>query len=165
MRNIFEQMTRLQASLEAFRPENLRENEQFQATFLDAVRLAATTASTDKKAMLRNAVINTVADDLDESLRLKLVDVLDRMTPAHAYLLRSIADAPGPIEQFVADQDPASFEFKHALLTDLYSMFLIRNNQAMIGEKVIQVPTQQPYVRPTELGKRFLSFIRDMPAV
>ncbi|MGY4595368.1 hypothetical protein ACVWXL_003114 [Bradyrhizobium sp. GM22.5] len=161
MRALFEEVTTLQTSLDAFRPENLRANEQFQATFLDAIRLAATTASADKKTLLRNAVLNSVVDGLDESLRLKLVDILGRMTPAHIRLLVAIAQAPGPVESFVADDDSTAFEFNHALMADMYGMFLIRNNQQMIGEKALQEKTDRSYVRPTELGRRFLEFVRE----
>jgi hypothetical protein len=110
--------------------------------------------------MLQNAVLNSAISSLDESLRLKLVDVLGRMTPAHVRLLQAIASQPGPLEHFVADDVQSAFEFKHALLTDMYSTFLIRNNQSMIGEKVVYEATTSAHVRLTDLGHRLLEFIR-----
>ncbi|MGT2438389.1 hypothetical protein ACU4GH_24460 [Bradyrhizobium betae] len=159
MRGIFERVTQLQTVFNQLRAEHLRANEQFQATFLDAVRLAATTATADRKAMLQNAVLNSAIASLDESLRLKLVDVLGRMTPAHVRLLQAIASRPGSVEDFVADDDQSTFEFKHALLTDMYSTFLIRNNQPMIGEKTVQGRSPSAHIRLTDLGQRFLEFV------
>ncbi|MBB4359672.1 hypothetical protein GGD65_000670 [Bradyrhizobium sp. CIR18] len=160
IRGIFEQATQLQVAFDQLRAENLRVNAQFQATFLDAVRLAATSATADRKTILQNAVLNSAIASLDESLRLKLVDVLARMTPAHVRLLQAIASRPGPLEDFVVDDDQSAFEFKHALLTDMYSTFLIRNNQSMIGERTIQEQTASAHVRLTDLGQRFLEFVR-----
>jgi hypothetical protein len=93
MKATLERLIKLEATAEGLRPENLRDNEQFQATFIQAVRLATTTASADKKKLLQNAIINSAMGQMDETVRLLFIQMLDRITPMHAVLL-SFFDNP-----------------------------------------------------------------------
>jgi coenzyme F420-reducing hydrogenase delta subunit len=161
MRDVLRRIITLEKIHERLHAKALRRNEQFQATFADAVRMAIVTVSVEKKQMLRNAIINTGIEQWDENLRLKMIGILDRITPAHVSLLSQIAIGPRLIGTYVTDLEPQQFEFRHALLTDMYSMSLIRNNSGMIGEQRNQMVTANDglMLRTTILGAQFLRFV------
>src|SRR5260370_41152921 len=47
--------------------ESLRDNEQFQATFIQATRLSTQTASEEKRKLLQNAIVNSAILSIDEN--------------------------------------------------------------------------------------------------
>lgn len=86
MKGLFDRIVAIEGQPQ-LTPENLRENEQFQATVVQAVRLASSTASADKKRLLQNAIINSALFNIDETLRQTLIQILDRISPMHVSLL------------------------------------------------------------------------------
>ncbi|WFU34067.1 hypothetical protein QA635_06405 [Bradyrhizobium brasilense] len=175
MKATLERVIALEVTSERLRPENLRDNEQFQATFIQAVRLATTTASADKKKLLQNAIINSAVGDVDETVRLLFVQMLDRITPMHAVLL-SFFDNPRSNTAAVRKAESISLggafahlieaafpeihsngELMTRMVLDLHSMGLTTTNsvQAMMtGSGLLER-------RSTELGRSFLAFISD----
>ena len=67
--------------------EALRDNEQFQATFIQATRLSTQAASDEKRKLLQNAIINSAILGIEENQRQLLMQFLERVTPLHAALL------------------------------------------------------------------------------
>lgn len=175
MKATLERLIALEAITERLRPENLRENEQFQATFIQSVRLATTTASADKKKLLQNAIINSAIGEVDETVRLLFLQMLDRITPMHAVLLSFFDNPRGnpaavrkaesiSLGGALAHLIEAAFPEIHSngdLLTrvvlDLHGMGLTTTNSVqgmMTGNGLLER-------RSTELGQSFLAFISD----
>jgi hypothetical protein len=170
-----ERLIKLEGFTDNLRPENLRENEQFQATFIQAVRLATTTASSDKKKLLQNAIINSAIGKVDETVRLMFVQMLDRITPMHAVLL-SFLDDPrsnqaaalkaesislgGALSHLIEAAFPefqTNGELLNRVIVDLYGMGLTTTNSVqsmMTGNGLLER-------RSTELGRSFLAFVSD----
>lgn len=177
MRATLERLIALEATTESLRPEKLRENEQFQATFIQAVRLATTTASADKKKLLQNAIINSAMGQVDETVRLLFIQMLDRVTPVHAALLAFLDNPRGnPAAVQKAESIPlggtlaiahlieAAFpqlhrsgELLNRLIVDLYGMGLTTKD--FVHGAMTSNELQQR--RSTELGRSFLAFISD----
>ena len=101
----------------------MRENEQFHATFIQAVRLAKTTASADKKKLLQNAIINSAMGQVDETVRLLFVQMLDRLTPMHAPTPNNFGiseiSLDGEVETGISRFGPAFSEGRFAIVTDV----------------------------------------------
>ncbi|MEA2875557.1 MAG: hypothetical protein QOF14_753 [Hyphomicrobiales bacterium] len=77
----------LEDQFDALRPEKLRDNEQFQATVVQAVRIASTTASAEKKKLLQNAILNSAFGTVDEFYRELFVRLLEDIQPEHVVYL------------------------------------------------------------------------------
>ncbi len=175
MKATLERLIRLEAITESLRPENLRKNEQFHATFIQAVRLATTTASAEKKKLLQNAIINSAMGEVDETVRLLFIQMLDRITPMHAVLL-AFFDNPRGNQAAVRKAESISLggalvhlieaalpeiqsngELLTRVVVDLHSMGLTTTNSVqgmMTGSGLLDR-------RSTELGRSFLTFISD----
>jgi hypothetical protein len=175
MRATLERLIKLEATAEGLRPENLRDNEQFQATFIQAVRLATTTASAEKKKLLQNAVINSAMGEVDETVRLLFVQMLDRITPMHAVLLAFLDNPRGnPAALRKVDSISLGGAFAHLIeaafpeihsngelmnrvIVDLHGMGLTTTDSVqgmMTGSGLLER-------RSTKLGQSFLAFVSD----
>ena len=87
LRETMARLVALQSSHEQLSAEALRDNEQFQATMLQAARLATSTASEEKRLLLQNAVLNSAIISVDENLRQIFLQTIESMTPFHVTLL------------------------------------------------------------------------------
>lgn len=87
LRETMARLVALQSSHEQLSAEALRDNEQFQATMLQAARLATSTASEEKRLLLQNAVLNSAIIRVDENLRQIFLQTIESMTPFHVTLL------------------------------------------------------------------------------
>jgi hypothetical protein len=67
MKETVDRVMSLESKFKALRPDALRENEQFQATFIQSVRIATTTASAAKKKLLQNAILNSAVISVSEN--------------------------------------------------------------------------------------------------
>jgi hypothetical protein len=175
MKATLERLIELKEFADNLRPENLRANEQFHATFIQAVRLATTTASTDKKKLLQNAIINSAIGQIDETVRLIFIQMLDRITPMHAVLL-SFLDNPRTNKAAARRADSISMggalshlieaafpefqtggELLNRVVVDLHAMGLTTTNSIqgmMTGCGLLER-------RSTEMGRSFLTYIAD----
>jgi hypothetical protein len=73
MRETLQRVIELEDRFEKLDKEALRDNEQFQATFMQATRLSTQSASEEKRKLLQNAIINSAILDIDENRRLILM--------------------------------------------------------------------------------------------
>src|SRR6266403_5730801 len=63
MRETLERVIELESRFDELDKEALRENEQFQATFIQATRLSTQAASDEKRRLLQNAILNSAILD------------------------------------------------------------------------------------------------------
>jgi len=92
LRETMERLVALQASHDQLSAEALRNNEAFQATMLQAARLATSTASAEKRELLQNAVLNSAIGTIDENIRQIFLEMIESMTPMHVVLLKFLSN-------------------------------------------------------------------------
>jgi hypothetical protein len=88
LRETFERVEKLAGEFDSLRPDALRENQQFQATVVQAVRISSATASDEKKKLLQNAILNSAIGSVDEFYRQTFLRILEDVSPPHIVLLR-----------------------------------------------------------------------------
>ncbi|QWG10969.1 hypothetical protein KMZ29_14375 [Bradyrhizobium sediminis] len=173
MRDTFERLSKLQEDFEQVKPENLHANEQFQATFLQAIRVASTTASQDKKRMLQNAIINSAIGSMDENIRHIFMQMIDEITPMHAVLLSFLSNPkahPAAVAKAKSMMAGGMVRVIEAALPDLTSDDTIfdrvsgdlgRLGLADTGWFKAMMSGGDSMLQPriTNLGKSFLAFI------
>lgn len=160
--------------VEGFRPEELAANPAFQASCIQAVQSAARTVETEKRDMLRNAVLNSVNMTVDETIRHLFMQYVDRLTATHVQLLRVFHEpskdpelvmgtssvSMGSLSQLVDIKLPklrGEPDITKALLADLESMSLLDNaglNTGMSRDGLLAS-------RTTKLGSSFLAFVSE----
>jgi hypothetical protein len=155
--------------------EGLADDEAFVDSLVTATRAAQATSSQEKLDALRNGLVNSLAPDaplLDE--RLRFFRLIEQFTPAHLRLL-AFLDDPGSFFETAGIPRPNLIGgAKAALLAELpefalpgdwlglcfgdlsaASLVVIRSLGAMqTGPSLYDSVT-------SELGKRFLAFVRD----
>jgi hypothetical protein len=174
MRETYDRLLALEADFDQLEKEALRNNEQFQATFIQATRLSTQAASEEKRRLLQNAIINSAILTIEENHRQILMQFLERITPLHAAVLQ-LFDNPAANEHakakvanismgglsLVVEAAIPSLQGNGAIagriVADLESMGLVSGaslNVTMSGSGLL---TQ----RSTALGRSFLQFIVD----
>jgi hypothetical protein len=171
MRDIYNRIVDLQSQYEALQLDKLRENEAFQATFIEAAQVAMRTVQEEKKEMLRNAINNSAIGTIDENVRQMFMQFIDRLTPLHVAIAKTldnpkanpaVADAikntiRGGLDLVInaaipelQNQEPLT----RMMFADLNSMGLLNSSYGgmMSANGLIER-------RTTELGQSFLKFI------
>ena len=78
----------LKAKVEGFNAENLVENEAFVSATIQATLIAIGTHQQEKRAMLRNALVNiAVGKGPDEDMQHIYLQLIDEFTPSHVKIL------------------------------------------------------------------------------
>jgi len=95
MKETLQRVMGLEANFEQARAEALRANEQFQATFIQATRLAVTTASEEKRRLFQNAILNTAIEPVEEYMRQAYMRTLDELSTTHVVFLTFLANPKG----------------------------------------------------------------------
>jgi len=174
MKETVDRVTSLEIKFEGLRADALRESEQFQATFIQSVRIATTTADATKKKILQNAILNSAILSMSETIRQIFIQNLDRITPLHAVLLNFLNNPAGnpaaaasakgmpngsltSVIEKTLPQIYSNKEIFDRICIDLYSMGLTTN--ASYGG--MQSGSGLLDRRTTDLGKSFLAFISD----
>ncbi len=175
MRETFNKVTELATEFEQFKLENLRANESFQASFIQATNIATRTINSGKREALRNAVLNSAFGTIDENVRQMFMQYIERLTPVHLALLK-FYDGPtaipavkkrlenlmsGGLLGLVQIAIPAVPEdLLKSLASDLEAMQLV-------GGGALNVTMTQQGLnarRTTRLGQDFLRFIEAPPS-
>jgi hypothetical protein len=173
MKQTLERVINLEAHFEQLRAEELRANEHFHASFIQAARLALTTASEQKRRLLQNAVINSAIAPVEEYMRHAFMRILEEISPTHAVFLNFLAD-PKANEIAAKTAKAMTGSFAHiikAALPDLYKNTYVYNLicadlqrlgladttsfNAMVTTSGLLTP------RATKHGLAFLHFIQD----
>jgi|SRR5579863_612261 len=82
-------LDRLKATVEGFKIENLADNEPFVSAVIQATRIAIGTHEQEKRAMLRNALLNIAAGKgPQEELQQIYLDAIDAFTLSHVKVLK-----------------------------------------------------------------------------
>lgn len=173
LRETLERLLALQQSHDQLSAEALRDNEAFQATMLQAARLATSTASSEKRVLLQNAVLNSAIGTIEENIRQIFLEMIESMTPMHIKLLKFLDDPKasskavesaksmmmGSMDHIITaalpdvTQDPELFR---RLVGDLYR-FALTNRESFAG---MQSGGNSMLNRTTtQIGRGFLNFI------
>lgn len=175
LKSIFQRVMDLEKKHEAFKPENLRANEAFQATCIQVVQVGLRTADSKKRDALRNAALNSaIMVDLEETRRQMFMNFLDRITPMHVALLKFfdkptanpnvakrlenlMAGGLATVVEVAIPQLKEADRFADILVGDLEQMSLLHG----AGLRVTMTAQGMAAQRTTPLGRRFLAFISD----
>jgi hypothetical protein len=85
---IFTRLKKLETEVQGFKIENLAKNEIFISTLLHATQIAIRTHQQEKIEALRNAVVNSAMLRVsDENYQLMFLNIVDRLTPMHLFVL------------------------------------------------------------------------------
>jgi hypothetical protein len=173
LRETMERLVALHEKHDQLSAEALRNNEAFQATMLQAARLATSTASAHKRELLQNAVLNSAIGTIDENVRQIFLEMIESMTQMHVVLLKllsnpksypeAVASAKsmmmGSVEHVIAAALPEVTKDKELfrrLVGDLYRFGLTTRDSfggtQTGGDSLLNPAT-------TQLGRGFLNFI------
>jgi hypothetical protein len=171
MRETLERVIELEDRFGQLDKEALRDNEQFQATFIQATRLSSQAASDEKRRLLQNAILNSAILDLEENQRQILMQFLERVTPLHAAVLKLLDDPRAdPAAARLADHSMGGLmqvleaaipnlrgnrPIADRIAADLESMGLVSGG----GLHVTMTGSGLMAQRTTPLGRLFLQFI------
>lgn len=175
MKETFARVVDLESKYEKLNRESLRDNEQFQATFVQGVRLATTTASAQKKKLLQNAILNSAIINIDEHIRQMFMQVLDEVSPIHVVILDFLANPRASAAAVTAAKGLMAGSFTHiieAALPDLtankevFSRVLVDLNRlglADTGSVNVTMSGGDSMLtsRATSFGRSFLSFVAE----
>jgi hypothetical protein len=173
LRETMERLLALQKSHDQLSAESLRDNEAFQATILQAARLATSTASSEKRELLQNAVLNSAIGTIDENIRQIFLEMIESMTPMHIVLLNFLNDPKaspeavasaksmmmGSMEHVIAAALPhvtQERELFRRIVGDLYR-FGLTTRESFGGTQSGGNSMLNPVT--SQLGRGFLSFI------
>lgn len=147
----------LEATVEGFRFEKLRQNEQFVSATLQATQVALRTHQTEKREALRNALLNVAVarEDLPpDDLQFIFLNLVDRFTPTHLQILSYISNRTGTPKPQVPN------ELSNQVVQDL-------NNQGLLKDKRPYIARNRDYSdllsvgwEVSPLGAQFLQFIQ-----
>lgn len=174
LRTTVERIQALEDKFEELAPDRLKENEAFQATFIEAAQATLRTADIRKKDMLRNAILNSALGTLDETIRHMFMQFIDQLTPLHVAVL-ALMDNPnanekakqatknlmaGGLRDIVEAAIPElrnNQELADIIVADLERMKLTNGTALNVTMSATGIMTR----RSTTLGKSFLQFICD----
>jgi len=158
--SIAEGLKELEAKVENFKIENLRENDAFISIVVQAAQAAIRDHQKDKLEAFKNAVLNTTLPEApDEDLCLVFLEFIGALTPLHLKVLAYLDQSKWMTYHKYEEN---FFKFtKHrslcdTILRDLYSRGLvdIRPTSDAGGSVIVQRDRNT-----TDLGTAFIKFI------
>jgi hypothetical protein len=146
--------------------ERLSEEPRFQDAAVQAATVAGRTSDLDKRAMLRNALLNVARQTEDEPHEDVFLGLIDILSPTHLRVLDYL-DSPttsrhgGPgagrvVVESVASGMNLDIGIATAVVTDLRARGLLKDEPR--GVRLPHDPTER---QTTDLGHRFLAFVRE----
>lgn len=174
MRETLQRVKSLEGKFEQASADNLRQNEQFQATFIEATRLAVTTASDEKRRLFQNAILNSAIDPPAEFMRQAFMRMLDEISAAHVVFLNFLANPKANDAAAAKAKTMMAGGFNsivEAALPDLYndksvySLVCADLNRLGLADtsSFAAMTTAGAFLqsRTTSLGISFLKFVKD----
>lgn len=171
--DIYDLLVSLKEKIDGFNIEDLSENENFISMLLYATQIAMRTHQKEKLAALKNAVVNSIfVPDIDESLQLIFLNIVDMSTPWHLIILKFLNDPQKFGEEHGTEYSnfisvPHSHilesaypelkgrsEFYDHIVRDLYNNGLIKSESIQTTIYAVKVVSDA-----TKMGKDFLRFI------
>jgi hypothetical protein len=172
MNVVAQKITELEQKQPGFKIEDLAGNQLFLTVVMQSTIAALRNHQKEKLEALQNAVVNTARGiDIDESLQLLFLDMVDSLTPLHLKIFGYFAD---PTKFFT---DPHRFDLGGAPSQALEEAFRELRGQREIYDPIVQdlfnrnllntdrnglhgmMSTGTLAPRTTELGKKFLRYI------
>jgi hypothetical protein len=157
--------------------ESLQENEAFVSTVTKATHVVLTTHDEEKRAALRNAIVNSaLGHEPDESMRQMFLRYIDELTPWHLKILQLMQDARGWFQK--QSRQPPQYHITGSLMqlfTDAYPELkgqrdfvelihtdLVARKLSNIGGLMTMMSGSGPFEkRTTDFGDRFLAFVAE----
>jgi hypothetical protein len=165
----------LEENVAGFSSKGLAENEIFISMFFYATNIAIRTHQEEKLEALRNAVTNSILHpEIDESLQLMFLNLVDRYTPWHLFILQFL-DNPRQYGESRGIKYPSWSSGGGAAVLEV-TFPQLKNKRAFYDQIVKELfsngmldsdtflhttMTDQGMFasRTTEMGKQFLAFI------
>lgn len=153
--------------------ESLQSNEVFITTILHATQAVIKNHQTEKLTALKNAVLNSaVGIDIDESIQLMFLNLIDTITPWHINILQffnnprqwcnergfDLEESPGSQSELIEYAFPelrGKRTFYDQILKDLTSQGLFGIN----NPNIIMSESGKQSQRTTTFGNQFLAYI------
>ncbi len=161
--SIGEALKALEAKVEGFKIENLKDEEAFVSTVMQASQAAIRNHHKEKLEALRNTVLNAALPNAPEqNLQHVFFRIVDSFTPSHLKLLKRLDELP--VMNGVALPKPLFDEWKdspgfcHQIARDLHSYGLTDLMSPWEGSYSPR-PLFGRSQNVTDLGKKFLQFI------
>jgi hypothetical protein len=176
MNTVAERLKELEKKVSGFSVESLRENESFITVVTQATTIALRNNHAEKLAVLQNGVVNTALKiDIDESLQLMFLSLVDIFTPLHLKMLKYF-DNPkiwldsrgiqlgglhmgGPstvLEAGIPELKDQRIIYD-SIVQDLYSRGLLASDVSWLH--TLMSLTGMLESRTTDLGKRFVRYV------
>lgn len=158
------------------RIEDVVESDAFVSATIRALEAARRTSEDEKRAALRNAVLNVaLAKSPDEALTQMFLDWIDRFAGWHLLLLKAFDDPPGWAKAHGVNYRPALSSSLSAFLEasfpelasrpEFYRLLWAELNQAGLTNTggLAAMMTENGWLasRTSDLGKQFLRFIEE----
>ena len=166
--SIGESLKALEARVEGFKIENLKDNEAFVSTLMQASQAAIVNHQKEKLEALRNAVLNAaLADAPEQDLQHMFLTFVDSFTPRHLRLLKCLDES----KVIYSEKDLDGFfpelkdqqDFYCQIIRDLHSCGL--TNITSPSDDTVVDRRRIFDQNVTDLGKKFLAFIASPLAV
>ncbi|MGB2864102.1 MAG: hypothetical protein WBC05_12305 [Sedimentisphaerales bacterium] len=160
--SIAERLKALEGVAEGFKVEDLKDNEAFVSTLINASQAAIRNHQKEKLEALRNAVLNAaLLNAPEEDLQHMFLNIVDSFTPSHLKILKGLDE----LELIEDIEVPKSFFFHLKDQPDLCNQIIkdLRSH----GLTHLCSPWEDDISRThldegqnvTDLGKKFLQFI------
>jgi hypothetical protein len=174
MEEVAEGLRKLEETVDAFKIENLERSEEFTTAVLHASQAAMRTHQHEKRAALRNAVLNVALGRVpDDDLQLIFLHLVDAFTPLHLRVLRFFSDPAanerasalvantmagglGRVLEAAIPELQGQREFYDLLYKDLVDRGLLVGG----GLQVTMTKGGLLTKRSSKLGDQFLAFVR-----
>jgi len=172
---LYRRLKDLEITMDGFKIENLKNNEQFISVLLFATNIAMRTHQQEKIDALQNAVINSAINiSIEENIQQIFLNIIDRYTPWHLMLLqyyenpRQYGDkrnisypswtmgGPATVLEFTFPNLKGQRELYDQLTRDLYNDGLLNSNDFL---HVTMTDNGMFASRTSKMGSNFLSYI------
>jgi hypothetical protein len=155
--------------------ENLITNENFITILMYATQIAIRNHQEEKLDALRNAVLNsTLESTIEDDVELMFINLLDSFTVNHLKILllmespekylikigKELPNRPGSLVRFIEYAFPeldSQEDVIKAVWNDLYNRTLLDTSDVNVS---FSTNADWRYARTTELGNKFISFIK-----
>ncbi len=173
MLTVVEELKKLERSIETFKIENLKDDDEFVTFLIETSQLAFKTHQEKKLEYLRNSISNYFSVQIDFDKKHSFIRLIDDLTPTHINILQFILYNENHIIEHVNDFSALlslyhekestvdKFHFRK-FVRDLHNVSLIRISGDFgdfIGGGGFATDESAPSIKMLDFGKEFLEFV------
>jgi hypothetical protein len=120
VRELAENLQLLEERVENFQIDKLVEDEAFITASLQATQVAIRTHQQEKLEAIRNTVLNSALNtDLNDELQLLFLSTIDRITPTHILILKSLVKLDQGLSTATANSE--AFRMPYTIAISVYA--------------------------------------------